>query len=44
MLTVEIGGADGIPAESWVGPAIVNGEYLPASFNIDYVRIYQYNK
>jgi len=44
MFTVEIGGENSIPGESWVGAAIQDDENLPSSFVVDYVRAYQYKK
>lgn len=45
ILSVEIGNAtdvwDGIPGNSWAGD-LNNNIHLPSSFEIDYVRVYQY--
>ena len=41
ILSVEVGGADAVPGESWAGADITTGEE-PTDFVIDYVRAYQY--
>ncbi len=41
ILSVEVGGENGTPGDSWAGD-IRNNSFLPTSFLIDYVRVYQY--
>ena len=41
ILSVEIGGADGRPGDSWAGKALSTDD-APTDFVIDYVRAYQY--
>ena len=41
MLTVEVGGADGVPKKSWAGPSVDNSDVI-TDFIVDYVRVYQY--
>lgn len=43
MLTVEVGGADGVPKKSWAGPSVDNSDVI-TDFIVDYVRIYQYTE
>lgn len=43
ILSVEIGGENGVPGESWAGD-IRRNEHLPTAFEIDYVRAYQYKE
>ncbi|NMP38097.1 MAG: glycoside hydrolase family 16 protein [Clostridiales bacterium] len=42
ILSVEIDGADAIPADGWSGPSVDSGEQTPTDFIVDYVRAYQY--
>ncbi|MBP9988411.1 MAG: glycoside hydrolase family 16 protein, partial [Ruminococcus sp.] len=42
ILSVEVGGKNGIPDESWVGPSIETNTIEPTDYIIDYVRAYQY--
>ena len=43
LLSVEVGGQNGVPAESWAGPSIEeNGRALVTDFVVDYVRTYAY--
>lgn len=43
LLSVEVGGADGVPAKSWAGACIEeNGRDFTADFVVDYVRAYAY--
>lgn len=43
LLTVEVGGENGVPAESWAQGVIEeNGRDFVGAFVIDYVRAYQY--
>lgn len=41
LLTVEVGGSDGIAKDGWAGPALEKGAE-PTDFIVDYVRVYQY--
>ncbi|MBQ6864712.1 MAG: glycoside hydrolase family 16 protein [Clostridia bacterium] len=41
ILSVEIGGADGVAADSWAGKAL-DKNFTPTDFIVDYVRAYQY--
>lgn len=41
ILSVEVGGADAVPGESWSG-SILTTDDMPTDFIIDYVRAYQY--
>lgn len=43
LLSVEVGGENGTPTESWAGPVIdTNGQDFVSDFIVDYVRTYQY--
>ncbi len=42
ILSVEVGGSDGVPAESWAGPSIETNPDIITDFIVDYVRVYQY--
>lgn len=42
LLSVEVGGSDGIPSDSWAGPSIETNAQAPTDFIVDYVRAYQY--
>ena len=42
ILSVEVGGENGIPAQSWAGPSIDTNTAAPTDFIVDYVRVYQY--
>lgn len=42
LLSVEVGGENGIAGESWAGPSIETNEEAPTDFIVDYVRVYQY--
>lgn len=43
LLSVEVGGDNGVPAESWAGDSIeTNGMDFTADFVVDYVRAYAY--
>ncbi len=43
ILSVEVGGDQGVPAESWAGPSIeTNAPNEITDFIVDYVRVYQY--
>lgn len=42
LLSVEIGGDDAVPADSWCGKSIENNTSAPTDFIVDYVRVYQY--
>ena len=41
ILSVEVGGADAVPGDSWAGSALSQDD-PPTDFVIDYVRAYQY--
>lgn len=41
LLSVEIGGKNGTPDESWAGPSIETNEEAPTDFIVDYVRVYK---
>lgn len=43
LLSVEVGGSDGVPGESWAGKSIETNDFAPTDFVVDYVRAYQYN-
>ena len=43
LLSVEVGGENGVPGESWAGSSIEeNGKDFTSDFVVDYVRTYQY--
>ena len=42
ILSVEVDGADGVPADGWSGPSIENNTEPLTDFVVDYVRAYQY--
>lgn len=42
LLSVEVGGDNGVPAESWAGPSIETDPDAVTDFIVDYVRVYQY--
>lgn len=42
ILSVEVGGENGVPDESWAGPSIETNTEAPTDFIVDYVRVYQY--
>lgn len=42
ILSVEVGGKDAKPTESWAGPPIDTNDFEPTDFIVDYVRAYQY--
>lgn len=42
ILSVEVGGDDGVPSDSWAGPSIATNTEAPTDFIVDYVRVYQY--
>ena len=42
LLTVEVGGSNGVAKRSWAGRAL-SRDTLPSDFIVDYVRVYQYN-
>ena len=42
LLSVEVGGEEGIPGESWAGASIETNTEAPTDFIVDYVRAYQY--
>lgn len=42
LLSVEVGGDNGIADESWAGPSIDTNDFDPTDFIVDYVRVYQY--
>ena len=41
LLSVEVGGDDAVPGDSWAGDAIAKDSH-PTDFVVDYVRVYQY--
>ena len=41
ILSVEVGGQNAVPADSWAGAALADGSE-PTDFVVDYVRAYQY--
>lgn len=41
ILSVEIGGNNGVPADDWSGPSINSNEEPVTDFIVDYVRMYQ---
>lgn len=43
LLSVEVGGENGVPGSSWVGASIETNTFAPTDFVVDYVRAYQYN-
>ena len=43
LLSVEVGGDNGVPSQSWAGPSIETNNFAPTDFIVDYVRAYQYN-
>lgn len=42
LLSVEVGGSNGKPADSWAGKSIETNGFAPTDFIVDYVRAYQY--
>lgn len=42
LLSVEVGGKNGIPDKSWAGDSIDTNDFEPTDFIVDYVRAYQY--
>ncbi len=42
LLSVEVGGENGTPADSWAGASIETNTEAPTDFIVDYVRVYQY--
>ncbi|MBQ6267845.1 MAG: glycoside hydrolase family 16 protein [Clostridia bacterium] len=42
ILSVEVGGENAVPGDSWAGKALAQDD-APTDFVIDYVRAYQYN-
>lgn len=42
LLSVEVGGDNAVPGESWAGPSIETDTSLVSDFVVDYVRVYQY--
>ncbi|MCQ2471701.1 MAG: glycoside hydrolase family 16 protein [Clostridia bacterium] len=42
ILSVEVGGNNGVPTESWAGDSIDTNTEAPTDFIVDYVRVYQY--
>lgn len=42
LLSVEVGGDNGVPADSWCGISIENNTEPPTDYIVDYVRVYQY--
>lgn len=42
ILSVEVGGENGTPTQSWAGPSIATNAEMPTDFIVDYVRVYQY--
>ena len=42
LLSVEVGGDNAVPAESWAGPSIETDPSVVSDFIVDYVRVYQY--
>lgn len=42
LLSVEVGGENAVPDESWAGPSIETNTEAPTDFIVDYVRVYQY--
>lgn len=42
LLSVEVGGNNGKPADSWAGKSIDTNSFAPTDFIVDYVRAYQY--
>lgn len=41
IFSVEVGGNNGTPADSWVGVPITTNSFAPTDFIVDYVRVYQ---
>ncbi len=44
LLSVEVGGDNCVPGESWVGPDINTNTEPPTDFIVDYVRVYSLDK
>ncbi len=42
ILSVEVGGENAVPANSWAGDSIDTNTEAPTDFIVDYVRVYQY--
>ena len=42
LLSVEVGGDNGIADQSWAGPSADTNTEAPTDFIVDYVRVYQY--
>ena len=42
ILSVEVGGNNAVPGESWAGDSIDTNSTAPTDFIVDYVRVYQY--
>ena len=42
ILSVEVDGADAVPADGWSGAAVSSGDTAPTDFIVDYVRAYSY--
>ena len=42
LLSVEVGGNNGVPAASWCGPSVETNTGDISDFIVDYVRVYQY--
>lgn len=42
LLSVEVGGKNAVPGESWAGQSIETNTEAPTDFIVDYVRAYQY--
>ena len=42
LLSVEVGGEEGRPGDSWAGDSITTNTEAPTDFIVDYVRVYQY--
>ena len=43
ILSVEIGGENGVAGDSWVGASIDTNTEPLTDFIVDYVRVYQYS-
>ncbi|NLA76371.1 MAG: glycoside hydrolase family 16 protein [Clostridiales bacterium] len=42
ILSVEVDGANAVPADGWSGPSVNASPEIPTDFIVDYVRAYQY--
>lgn len=42
LLSVEVGGNNGVATASWAGPSIDTNTEAPTDFIVDYVRVYEY--